>query len=135
MDEIYLIPQDLIHQIITHLQANLPEEACGLLAGKDHTFQTWIPINNILRSPTRYRMDAEQQLKAFLEFEQNQQDLMGIVHSHPSGPQVPSETDIREAFYPEAIYFIFFQVNEQWDYKAYCINQKQTKEVKIQVLK
>lgn len=135
MSEIYSISQDLIEQIISHFQAHLPEEACGLLAGKASTFQSWIPIPNILRSPTRYRMDAEEQLKAFLQFEQNQQDLMGIVHSHPFGPDSPSETDIQEAFYPEAVYFIFFQTNQQWDYKAYRINQRQTKEVKIQVLK
>lgn len=135
MSEIYSIPQDLIQQIISHLQEYLPEEACGLLAGKDHTFQSWIPITNILRSPARYRMDAEQQLNAFLQFEQNQLDLMGIVHSHPTGVDTPSQTDIQEAFYPEAIYFIFFRKDNQWDYKAYRISQKQYQQVEIHVLK
>lgn len=135
MGEVYFIPQELIEQILAHLQANLPQEACGLLGGKDHTFQSWIAIPNILRSPTRYLMDPASQLKAFLCFEENQQDLLGIVHSHPTGQDKPSQTDLKKAYYPEAIYFIFYRSNEQWQYKAYRINQNQYEVVEIRTLK
>ncbi|PWH15868.1 MAG: hypothetical protein DDG59_10730, partial [Anaerolineae bacterium] len=104
MRKAYLISTELLQQIQMHLEENLPEEACGLLGGNNHTFRTWQPIENILHSPTRYRMNAEQQLKAFLHFEENQLDLLGIVHSHPNGPPLPSQTDLEEAYYPEAIY-------------------------------
>lgn len=134
MSEIYTIPQKLIEQIIIHLQEHLPQEACGLLAGKDSNFETWIPIDNVLRSPTRYRMDAEQQLKAFLQFEENQQDLLGIVHSHPNGGSAPSQIDIQEAYYPDSIYLIFYRKHDEWEFKAYRISQNQIDPVEIQTL-
>ncbi len=35
------------------------------------------------------------------------EELLGIYHSHPRSPKpVPSETDVRLAYYPSAIYFI-----------------------------
>ncbi|RCK76295.1 MAG: Mov34/MPN/PAD-1 family protein [Anaerolineae bacterium] len=135
MDEVYFIPQELLQKIESYLQENLPEEGCGLLGGQDHTFQSWIPVPNVLRSPTRYRMEPEAQLKAFLYFEENQQDLLGIVHSHPTGPDKPSQTDLKEAYYPEAVYFIFYRTNEQWQYKAYRINQNHYIPVEIHTLK
>lgn len=135
MGVVYFIPQVLIEQIVAHLREQLPQEACGVLGGKGHTFQSWIPIPNILRSPTRYRMDPELQLKAFLYFEENQQDLLGIVHSHPTGPDIPSQTDLKEAYYPEAIYFIFYRTDEQWQYKAYHINHNQYESVEIHTQK
>lgn len=134
MKEVYRIRQELIKQIQSHLQQQLPEEACGLLAGREDTFESWTPIDNILKSPTRYRMDAEQQLRAFLQFEENGLDLLGIVHSHPSGGDLPSQIDLQEAYYPEAIYFIFYPFKEFWHYKAYRINQNQYSPVTIHVL-
>ncbi|MCS6908887.1 MAG: M67 family metallopeptidase [Anaerolineales bacterium] len=135
MIETYFVPEKLIAQIVEHLQACHPEEACGLLAGKDQTFQVWIPIANVLRSTTRYRMDPEQQLQALLLFEQNGQDLLGIVHSHPNGLDSPSQTDLREAYYPEAVYFIFYRDGETWNYRAYRIQQDSYYPVAIQVIK
>lgn len=135
MGEVYFIPQELIEQILAHLQENLPQEACGLLGGKDHTFESWIPIPNVLKSPTRYRMEPDSQLKAFLYFEENQKDLLGIVHSHPTGSDKPSQTDLKEAYYPEAIYFIFYRTDEQWQYKAFRINHNQYEAVEINTLK
>lgn len=134
MSEVYTIPKELIQQILSHLQNQLPQEACGLLAGKDCAFESWIPIDNILKSTTRYRMAAEQQLSAFLRFEENQQDLLGIVHSHPTGGDTPSQTDMQEAYYPEAIYFIFYRVNDNWTFKAYRIHENQHTQIPIQIL-
>ncbi len=134
MQEIYHLPKELIEQIANHLDKHFPQEACGLLAGRDHLFQVWVPIHNSLESPYRYRMDPEQQLRAFLEFEKNQLELLGIVHSHPSGGDSPSQTDLKEAYYPEAVYFIFYRSKEEWDYNAYHIDQNGFYKVEIHVI-
>jgi proteasome lid subunit RPN8/RPN11 len=34
------------------------------------------------------------------------EELFGIYHSHPHSPAEPSDTDLRQAGYPEALYLI-----------------------------
>jgi proteasome lid subunit RPN8/RPN11 len=33
-------------------------------------------------------------------------EILGVYHSHPRGPAVPSSTDVAEAYYPEWLYVI-----------------------------
>ncbi len=94
-------------QIQAQLTAELPNEACGFLAGLDHRSLHVFPITNELHSPTTYRMVAAEQLAAMLAIEENNWELLAIYHSHPNSPAVPSITDIEQAYYPEAIYLIF----------------------------
>ena len=72
----FLLPESLWDQIQSHLQAHLPEEACGLIGGdKILDPPGWIarniyPVQNILHSQTQYRMDGRSQLAVFEQIEQ-----------------------------------------------------------------
>lgn len=125
------IPKHIFLQIIDHLHRNLPNEACGLLAGLNSQVMEWFPISNIYNSPTRYRLHPQQQLDAFLTLESKGMELLAIVHSHPSGPSTPSQTDIDEAYYPEAVYIIGVPENHHWRLNGYQIQNKQVFMVKI----
>ncbi len=83
----------------THVESCSPLEACGLLAGKDGCIREVILIANQAQSPVKFRMDPIEQLRAFDRMENAGLDLLGIFHSHPSGPETPSATDIAEAAY------------------------------------
>ncbi len=100
------IKRPFYNNMIHHLQTAYPLEACGFLAGRDGIVEQIYNINNILQSRTNYEMDAKQQLEAMLDMEANGWEMVAIFHSHPNGPQIPSETDIKLAYYPEAIYLI-----------------------------
>jgi [CysO sulfur-carrier protein]-S-L-cysteine hydrolase len=100
------IKRSIYEAIITHLLSAYPLEACGLLAGKGNQVTRLYQIKNILQSPTAYEMDAKQQITAMLDIETNGWSMVAIYHSHPHGPQIPSETDIQLAYYPEAFYVI-----------------------------
>ncbi len=108
-----------------------PEEACGLLAGIGNEVFEVIPVQNKLHSPVRYLMAPEEQLNAFLRMEEKNLDLVGIYHSHPNGPDRPSPTDINEAYYPEAIHFIWFKTDREWRCKAYRIHSRVVTEVEL----
>lgn len=98
------IERPFLNQILDHLQACYPLEGCGLVAGDDEGWVTAVyPIKNSLQSPTAYRMDPKQQLQAMLALEANGWHLVAIYHSHPQGPETPSETDIKQAYYPESL--------------------------------
>lgn len=92
--------------MINHLNSCLPEEGCGLLAGRDHKIIDVLPVENVLHSPTAYRMHPAQQIRGMLGIEASGLELIGFYHSHPIGDALPSETDILEATYPDELYLI-----------------------------
>ena len=83
----------------TYVKSSVPLEACGLLAGKDSMVSKVFLIENKSQSQVRFRMDPVEQLRAFAWIEANSLDLLGIFHSHPSGPNTLSATDIAEVAY------------------------------------
>lgn len=101
-----------LHQeILDHLRTNLPNESCGLLAvqpGMDRLAVAthFYPGTNRDSSPTRYTMDPAEVFAAFRDLAARGWSLGAIVHSHPATPATPSPTDLREAFYPEALMLI-----------------------------
>jgi proteasome lid subunit RPN8/RPN11 len=108
-----------------------PEEACGLVAGVNCRSVAVYPIENALHSPVRFRMEPQQQVKAYLEILGKGWDLAAIYHSHPEGPVWPSPTDIAEAAYPEVIYLIWIPDHEGWNCRGYQILDGQFVEVPI----
>ena len=106
------IPKQFYDAMIAHVLAEYPLEACGLLSGNGRSATHLTCIDNKLRSPTAYEMDPHQQIQAIIEFEAREESLLAIFHSHPTGPQIPSETDVRQAYYPEAIYLIISLENK-----------------------
>jgi proteasome lid subunit RPN8/RPN11 len=115
------------------IDSHLPEEACGLLAGRFRRAEAVIPVSNALHSPVRFRMDARQQLDAFLWMDARELDLVAIYHSHPNGPDTPSETDIGEAYYPDAAYLIWSRRTGDWVCRAYRLHPDGYDEIVLSV--
>jgi [CysO sulfur-carrier protein]-S-L-cysteine hydrolase len=100
------VPADIRDAMIAHAEAALPNESCGLLAGRDGRAERFYPMRNADDSPVTYRLDPTEQLHAFNQIEADGLDLIGIFHSHTHTEAYPSETDRRQAFYPEAHYLL-----------------------------
>lgn len=92
--------------IAEHLTRALPEEACGLLAGRGGVVRAVYPVENRLHSPVAYEMDPAQQIETMVAIEDAGWEITGIFHSHPAGPPTPSPTDVAQAYYPESLYLI-----------------------------
>ena len=93
-------------EIVEHGLREFPNEACGLLAGKEGRPLKVITMRNLDSSPASYRLDPKEQLRVFDEMDEGGLDLFGIYHSHTHSEAYPSETDRRQAFYPESAYLI-----------------------------
>jgi [CysO sulfur-carrier protein]-S-L-cysteine hydrolase len=115
------LPPDLYRIIIQEVSTVIPEEACGLVVGKDNQASAVLPITNELHSPVKFRMNPLEQLRAFQWIEDQQLDLLAIYHSHPNGPSYPSETDIAEYYYPATTVLICSQSSGVWIIEAYRI--------------
>jgi proteasome lid subunit RPN8/RPN11 len=100
------IPAEIRDQMVEHALRELPNEACGLLAGPDGRVERFYPMRNADRSPVTYRLDPKEQLEVFEEIEGRGWQLLGIFHSHTHTEAYPSETDRRQAYYPEACYLL-----------------------------
>ena len=108
-----IIKRPFLDQIINHLQSCYPLEGCGLIAGDKGSRVTAVyPIDNVLQSPTAYQMNPLQQIEAMLDLEAHGWRLLAIYHSHPQGPDSPSVSDIKQAFYPEALTMIVSLENQ-----------------------
>ncbi len=127
------LKQEHRRAMLAHVERTAPFESCGLLAGKGDRVEKVLPITNQAHSPTRYRMQPEEQLRAFNEMEIRGLDLVGIFHSHPSGPEGPSPTDIEEAAYP-VVQVIWFRSNGRWQMKGFRIHRRSFDEVILKVL-
>ena len=93
-------------EMVAHGLAGFPNEACGLLAGKEGRPVRFFPMTNRDASPVTYRLDPKEQLRVFDEMDEEAWDLLGIFHTHTHSEAYPSETDRSQAFYPEASYLV-----------------------------
>ena len=116
-----------------HVAEQAPLEACGLLAGKQDTVEAVLKVRNAAQSPVRFRMDPQEQYNALMWIEDNEFDLVGIYHSHPSGPETVSATDIAENAY-EAVHVIWYCSDSIWSARGFWIEAGQVTEVTIQTM-
>lgn len=107
--------------IIEHARSDFPYEVCGLLAGRDGTVMRRYPIPNATRSMTSYDMDSKALLHAMNDMEDQGWELLAIYHSHTHTEAFPSPTDIKLAFYREAVYLIVSLQDEQPVMRAFNI--------------
>jgi proteasome lid subunit RPN8/RPN11 len=95
-----------LSDIISYARDEAPREACGILAGRNGRVLRIYRTRNADRSPTSYRLDPDQQFRVFKDIEDRGLELIGIYHSHPSSPAVPSDRDVEQAYYPEVSYVL-----------------------------
>jgi proteasome lid subunit RPN8/RPN11 len=100
------LPRRFYEELVAQALAEFPNEACGLIAAKEGTPVKLFRMKNADASPVTYRLDPREQLTAFNEMDEQGWDLFGIYHSHTHSEAYPSETDRRQAFYPESHYLI-----------------------------
>jgi proteasome lid subunit RPN8/RPN11 len=103
------IPSAVRRAIVAHARRDRPHECCGLLIGRGRRIDFAYPMANIAARPaTRYRVDdaAHLELRRVLRQLTPPLAIVGVYHSHPSGPARPSERDVREAHYPDWMHVI-----------------------------
>ena len=99
------MPAGVRDAMISHSRAELPNECCGLLLGRER-IERCVPMRSDPPAPDAYYMDPEQQIAVFTAMEASGEQLLGIYHSHPRGPVEPSGMDLQLAFHHDALYVI-----------------------------
>jgi proteasome lid subunit RPN8/RPN11 len=112
---IYLKKSDY-EKMLAHGLANRPEEACGLLAGREEPEGRYVEqvylLENEDHSNEHFTMSPMAQLKAIQDMRKNGWKPLGNFHTHPESPSRPSEEDKRLALDPSASYMILSLMEE-----------------------
>ncbi len=96
------IKKEVMDQILDHVKASYPHECCGLMVGESYDNKEVIdyriiPNINKERAHDRYVMDPKVWNQVDQDLREKKLEILGIVHSHPDHPSVPSEFDREHA--------------------------------------
>jgi [CysO sulfur-carrier protein]-S-L-cysteine hydrolase len=128
------IPTEVRDELVRHAVAELPNEACGLLAGPGGQVVRFFAMRNADRSPMTYRLDPKEQIEVFTEIEEKGWDLVAIFHSHTHTPAYPSPTDRAQAFYPDACYLLVSLASPQDpELRGFTIREDEVQELEVRV--
>ncbi|MDX1479077.1 MAG: M67 family metallopeptidase [Saprospiraceae bacterium] len=98
-----IMPQHLVKAMSAWLEEAYPHEACGFLTGRlegaTRIVEQIIPVANRSTENLRRRfvIDPLDYLRAEQQADAAGRVLLGVFHSHPDHPAVPSEHDLASA--------------------------------------
>lgn len=128
------IPENLYREMVEHGLREFPNEACGVLAGRDGVPVRFFAMRNLDASPVSYRLDPKEQLRVFDLMDEEGWDLLGIFHTHTHSEAYPSETDLRLAFYPDAYYLVMsLSDRERPELRAFRITDGEITEEELEI--
>lgn len=116
-----------VEEMYAHAHESSPAECCGLIGGNLDAARTVYRLRNVAADPlVAYEVAPEELFKAQRLMRERGEQLLGIYHSHPrSVDPVPSETDVRLAYYPTAIYFIVGMGGGEARLRAFRISERE----------
>ena len=103
-----IVPGRLIEQMNAHVENAYPEEGAGFLIGEAGEVREIMALSNSREEGARHNrflFTPEDYLQAELKAEGLGLSLIGVFHSHPDCPNIPSEYD-REWAQPFFSYII-----------------------------
>jgi proteasome lid subunit RPN8/RPN11 len=132
-----------LQAIAAHAERTYPEECCGLMLGKVTTegklltevraiantwsseamadFATELPLNKT----HRYWIAPEDLLREMKNARANALEIIGVYHSHPNHPAVPSECDRTYAWSEYSYIIVSVQQGKSVDIQSWSLDEQQ----------
>src|SRR3989338_9221731 len=109
-----ILKKELLTRIIGQCQEKFPNEACGILAGRNNIAEKVYPLTNISDNPKLcYVIDPKEQLSIFKQLRNENLEMLAIFHSHIDVEAYPSKKDVELASYPDSSYIIISLSNQR----------------------
>ncbi|MCD8166040.1 MAG: M67 family metallopeptidase [Bacteroides sp.] len=125
----------VVAEMIRQATAELPNESCGYLLGKEELVTENYKMTNRDASPEHFSFDPKEQFAAIRYARSNRLQVIANWHSHPETPSRPSAEDIRLAYDPGILYFILSLAAEEPVLKAFRIREGNSEEVELEIIK
>ena len=128
------LPKDYVDEMIAHAKEDVPNECCGIIAGKDGTATKLYRAINAEASPYRYSVESKDLLRIYRDLDSNDWDVLVIYHSHTQTEAYPSPTDIRLAAWEDAYYvLVSLQDDDNPVVRAFRIQDGEVTEEELQI--
>ena len=102
------LPEAIYAQMLAHVVAAYPNEACGLLASKDGQVVKNYPTANAAEHPDDFsEISPEDLLRISYDIDEYDGEMYSYYHSHPKSEAYPSKRDIEWAKRNKMFYIIF----------------------------
>jgi len=107
------IPASLYDQMAEHAVSEVPNECCGLIAGRCEASVTEspgmptflavriLPLANEAASPVEFLSEPRSMFEAVREMQRAGLDILAVYHSHPTSEPVPSRKDLDRNYSPD----------------------------------
>lgn len=116
-----------VEEMHTHAREASPAECCGLIGGAEGgAARSIYPLRNVAANAlVAYEAAPEELFAAQRAMRERAEQLLGIYHSHPRAAEpLPSETDVRLAYYPAAVYFIIGLAGNEPVLRAFRLTER-----------
>ena len=129
------LSDEYLQTLHKHAETCFPFEAVALLFG--HVSEQSVMIKHIEivqneahTSTTSFMVNPEEQYRLLVEAEEQDQELVGIFHSHPA-PPLPSNRDKENMKLNPVVWLIASKQSGDWVSKAFLMEDDQVKEVDL----
>jgi proteasome lid subunit RPN8/RPN11 len=127
------VPRNIHDAILAQAVAELPNECCGLLAGRivgglgqvvEH-----YPLINTLASPREFESEPRSLFAAMRGMRSHGHEVLAVYHSHPTSPPIPSRIDIERNVYGDcAISLIVSLAGDRPTMRAWWLTETDSRE-------
>lgn len=119
-----------IEVIKNHVKRCYPKECCGLLIGTNNAEKKVLevrPVRNVNteRTHDRYEIDPKDYSKIDKEVSKRKLHIIGIYHSHPDHPAVPSLFDKEHAFGIYSYVIVAIENGGKMDIRSWVLDEEQ----------
>lgn len=137
MKKVIIKKQD-VEEMISYAREKLPQEACGLIAGRDYGDERVIEkvyyLTNIDASNEHFSLEPKEQLQAVKDMRARGLKPIGNWHSHPESPSRPSQEDKRLAYDSKASYLILSLMEKEAVLNSFHVENGETEKESLEIL-
>ncbi len=132
----------VLDDIVRHLHAGYPLEACGFLSGPEGAWRTpdsvdviaFHPMDNTAESAVYYTIDPLAQMALEDTLDDTGHEIVGVVHSHTHSEPFPSPTDVDTAVSENWHYVIVSFKREAPEVRSYRIADQLVREEPVVII-
>jgi len=134
-----LLPRLLYEEMLAHAKAELPNECCGLLAGRidaegNARVERRYALVNAAKSPVEYLSDPHSMFAAERDRRRLGIDFLAVYHSHPNSEAIPSRKDRERSYDPEGMNLIVSLKEQKPTVKAWWLDEESQREAEWEVV-
>ena len=123
--------------LVAQAKAELPNECCGLLAGRVEAGAMGLAIGRVLQryplvnsaaSPVEYLSEPVSMFAAIRDMRRLGLDILAVYHSHPTSDPIPSRTDLEQNYSEEVVHLIIALKTQEAAVRGWWLTAKDYRE-------